>query len=116
MAESVPTSPMLSISDAHRALMFPTLSAAQVERFANQGTIRRMERGEVLIDAGDSVVPFFVVSSGEIEVVRPCEDGDQLVAVHRPGQFNGEANLLLGRRSIMRTQASAPGQLIQLSR
>jgi len=104
------------ISDAHRALMFPTLSEAQIARFARQGTLRRVARGDVLIESGDGVVPFFVVKSGEIEVLRPCDDGDQLVAVHTPGHFTGEANMLLGRRSIMRAQVREAGELIQLSR
>jgi len=104
------------ISDAHRALMFPTLTEAQMKRFARQGTVRRVERGEILIEAGDERVPFFVVRSGEVEIVRPCDDGDELVAVHAPGQFTGEANMLLDRRSIMRCQVSEPGDVIQLSR
>jgi len=116
VAEPAPTNQVLLVSDAHRALMFPTLSEAQIARFAKQGTIRRVERGDLLIEAGDNVVPFFVVKSGEIEVVRPCDDGDQLVAVHAPGQFSGEANMLLGRRSIMRSRARQAGELIQLSR
>src|SRR5204862_5131665 len=44
------------------------------------------------------------------------DDGDELVAVHSPGHFTGEANMLLGRRSIMRAQATQPGEVIQLSR
>ena len=116
MAESAATRAPLIVSDAHRALMFPTLTQAQIARFAKQGTPRRVNRGDVLIEAGDSPVPFFVVSAGELEVVRPCDDGDELVEVHRAGQFTGEANMLLGRRSMMRSQVTDPGEVIQLSR
>jgi thioredoxin reductase (NADPH) len=116
VAEPVLTRQTPNISDAHRALMFPTLSETQIMRLARTGLVRRVERGDIVIEAGDNVVPFFVVKSGEIEIVRACDDGDQLVAVHAAGQFTGEANMLLGRRSIMRARASEAGELIQLSR
>jgi thioredoxin reductase (NADPH) len=107
---------MPNISDAHRALMFPTLNEAQIMRLARAGVVRRVTRGDMLIDAGDNIVPFFVVKSGEIEIVRPCDEDDEVVAVHGAGHFTGEGNMLLGRRSIMRAQASESGELIQLTR
>jgi thioredoxin reductase (NADPH) len=33
--------------------------------------MRAMQRGEVLYEQGDSAVPFFVMVSGELEIVRP---------------------------------------------
>ena len=107
---------MPNVSDAHRALMFPTLTEAQIMRLARTGVVRRVARGDILIDAGDNVVPFFVVKSGEIEIVRPCDEDDEVVAAHGAGHFTGEGNMLLGRRSIMRAQASEAGEVIQLSR
>ena len=52
---------------------------------------------EVLIEQGDSAVPFFVVVSGEAEIVRPSGAAETLVTVHGPGQFTGEVNMLTGR-------------------
>jgi thioredoxin reductase (NADPH) len=71
--------------------MFPTLTAAQVARIATHGTVRPVATGEVLIEAGDAVVPFFVVRSGAIEIVQSSTLGDALVATHGPGHFTGEA-------------------------
>ena len=51
--------------------MFPVLSAAQIARIASHGVIRPITRGEVLIDSGQTNVPFFVLKAGEIEVIRP---------------------------------------------
>jgi thioredoxin reductase (NADPH) len=70
----------------------------------------------VLIEAGDAVVPFFVVRAGEIEIIRPSSLGDVLIAVHGPGKFTGEANMILGRRSLARARASESGEVIQLTR
>jgi thioredoxin reductase (NADPH) len=104
------------VDASHGALMFPTLTEAQIARIAKAGVRRPIKRGDVLIEAGDHVVPFFVVSSGEIEIVQPGRRGDALVAVHGPGKFTGEANLILGRRSLMRAVASKAGEVIQLTR
>jgi len=107
---------MPDISPAHAALMFPTLTPAQIARIAAHGRERPIARGEVLIEAGDPIVPFFVVRSGEIEVIRPSTLGDALVAVHGPGRFTGEANMILGRRSLTRARATEPGVVVELTR
>ena len=107
---------MPDISPAHAALMFPTLTPAQIARIAAHGGERPIARGEVLIEAGDPTVPFFVVRSGEIEIIRPSSLGDALVAVHGPGKFTGEANMILGRRSLTRARATEPGAVVELTR
>ena len=77
--------------------MFPTLSAAQIARTASHGVIRRITRDEVLIEAGQTDVPFFVVLTGEIEVIRPSGLGDLLIALVRADQFTGDISMILGR-------------------
>ena len=57
-----------------------------------------------------------MVRAGEIEIIRPSSLGDTLVAVHGPGKFTGEANMILGRRSLTRARATEPGEVIQLTR
>jgi thioredoxin reductase (NADPH) len=96
--------------------MFPTLTPAQIARIAAHGVVRPIARGEVLIEAGDSNVSFFVVTAGEVEIIRPSSLGDMLVAVHGRGQFTGEANMILGRRSLMRARVSEPGEVIDVTR
>jgi len=111
-----PLRPPPPISDAHKALMFPTLTPALVARLTAHGTVRAVAREQVLIEAGDGVVPFFVVRSSRIDIIQPSSLGDTLVVTHGPGQFTGEGNLLLGRRSLMRAVVSEPGEVIELSR
>jgi thioredoxin reductase (NADPH) len=114
MAQDTRSTPIISAD--HEALMFPTLTAAQIGRIAQSGVVRPIARGDVLIEAGDHLVSFFVVTRGEIEIIQPTRTGDNLIAVHGPGKFTGEANLILGRRSLMRAIASEPGEVIQLTR
>ena len=73
--------------------LFPTLTEEQVRRIAPHGRRRAVARGEVLIDVGDKIVPFFVVLSGEIQVLRPTRSGETLIVTHRAGQFSGEGNM-----------------------
>ena len=96
--------------------MFPTLTTAQLARVAAHGRLRTVQRGDVLIEQGDTDVPFFVVTSGAIEVVRPVGDTETPIAVHGPGKFTGEVNMLSGRRALVRVRASAPGEVIEVSR
>ncbi len=96
--------------------MFPSLTDAQIARIAAHGVVRPMAPGDILIEAGDRVVPFFVVKSGRLEVVQTSSLGETLVAVHGPGSFTGEANLILGRRSLTRIRVTESGEVIQSTR
>ncbi|HEY3268352.1 MAG TPA: FAD-dependent oxidoreductase [Armatimonadota bacterium] len=96
--------------------MFPTLTGAQIARVAAHGRIRQIQRGEVLAEAGDQVVPFFVVTAGRVEVARICGASEELVAVHGPGQFTGEISMISGRRALVLSRASETGEVIELDR
>jgi thioredoxin reductase (NADPH) len=103
-------------SAATASVMFPTLAAGQIARIAAHGVVRPITRGEVLIESGQTDVPFFVVKAGEIEIIRPSSLGDLVIAFHRPGQFTGEVSMLLGRPAMMRVRASESGEVVQLTR
>jgi thioredoxin reductase (NADPH) len=112
--ENTRAAPLTSTAD--KALMFPTLSSAQIARIASRGVIRPITRGEVLIEGGQTNVPFFVLKAGEIEVVRPSGLGDLLVAVLSPAQFTGDISMILGRPAQMRIRVSGSGEVVQLTR
>jgi thioredoxin reductase (NADPH) len=94
--------------------IFPKLTTAQIRRIAAYGRVRAMQPDEVLVEQGDSAVPFFVVVSGEVEIVRPSGTAETLITVHGPGEFTGEVNMLSGRRTLVRMRATKPGELIEL--
>ncbi|MDB5075590.1 MAG: trxB 1 [Chloroflexi bacterium] len=96
--------------------VFPTLTPAQMRRTAAHGHTRALQPGEVLVEPGDSAVPFFVVVSGEIEIVRPAGTAETLVTVHGPGQFTGEVNTLSGRGALLRMRVAKPAEVIELDR
>ncbi|HXK11738.1 MAG TPA: FAD-dependent oxidoreductase [Vicinamibacteria bacterium] len=96
--------------------LFPTLSPAQVARITAHGRARRVRAGEVLVEPSDRIARFFVVVSGEVEIVRVSGDTSERVAVFRPGQFTGEVSLLSGRRALGRIQASEDGEVVEVGR
>ena len=106
----------LPLTSSRAEEIFPILTPAQIRRIAAHGHMRAIQRGEVLVEQGDSAVPFFVVVSGEIEIVRPLGAAETLITVHRPGQFTGEVNMLSGRRALFRMRVTKPGEVIELDR
>jgi thioredoxin reductase (NADPH) len=105
----------LPITSSRIEQIFPKLTLPQIARIEPQGHIRTVQRGDLLIEQGDTSVPFFVVIKGELEIVRPFGTKETLVTVHGPGQFTGEVNTLSGRRSFFRVRATKPGKLIELN-
>jgi thioredoxin reductase (NADPH) len=106
--------PLTQASGTER--MFPTLTPAQVERIAAHGRVRQIRPGEVLVQQGDQIVPFFVVRSGGVEIIRPSNTNETLVALYGPGQFTGEVNMLSGRPALLQVRASESGEVIEVDR
>jgi len=96
--------------------IFPTLTLAQVQRIALHGRVRPVRAGEVLFEAGERSVPFFVVTAGRLEMILPSTTGERLITVYRPGQFTGEVNMLSGRPVLFRSRATEAGEVIELDR
>ena len=96
--------------------LFPTLTAAQLERIAACGTTRDVDAGTTVVEQGDANIPFIVVLSGELEIVRPTAAGDEVVAVHKAGNFFGDIIMLSGRRSMVIARMRVAGQLIVMQR
>jgi thioredoxin reductase (NADPH) len=61
-------------------------------------------------------VPCFVVTAGQIEILRSSGEAETLVAVHAPGQFTGEVNMISARPALFRVRARESGEAIELSR
>src|SRR3954451_12791304 len=82
--EPSPPPPLNSSHDDH---LFPTLTAAQSQRIERRGSRRPIAAGEVLVDAGDAVVPFFVVVSGEVQAMARSGADESIIVTLGPGQF-----------------------------
>ncbi len=104
----------LPLTSSRIEKIFPKLTPAQIGRIATHGRTRSVQSGDVLIEQGDTSVPFFVVITGEVEIVRPFGTHETLITIHSDGEFTGEVNMLSGRRSLVRARATKPSEVIEL--
>jgi thioredoxin reductase (NADPH) len=101
---------------ADDAIAFPTLSDTDMAVMDELGTRRPTAAGDYLYREGDVTYDFVVVVSGVIEVVAHNGTEEQIVAVHGPGKFLGELNLLTGMRVFVSTRVVESGEVIVVPR
>ena len=94
---------------------FPTLSAKDLAALTARGHPREVRAGEVLFAEGERSRSFFVVLEGSIEIVGHAKGVSQVVAVHHPGQFSGDIDMLSGRAILVTGRAAEDGRVIELS-
>ena len=58
----------LPLTSSRIEKIFPKLTPPQISRIAAHGHVRSVQSGEVLMDQGDTSVPFFAVTTGEVEI------------------------------------------------
>ncbi|HEX2080428.1 MAG TPA: FAD-dependent oxidoreductase [Longimicrobium sp.] len=95
-------------------IAFPKLADAQVDALRPRGRVRRVGAGEVLWNEGDRGFNFFVVLSGELEIIDPTGDQPRRVTVHLPGEFTGDVDSLTGRVSLVQARMLVPGEVLEL--
>jgi len=96
------------------AQMFPRLSPEQIARLASQGRRRQVGRGEIVVEQGAASPDFFVVISGEVEIVEPRDGEERRLILLTHGQFTGEISLVAGRRNLLRIRACMDGELLAI--
>ena len=94
---------------------FPTLSAKDLAALSARGHLREVQTGEILFAEGDRNRSFFVVLEGSIEVVGHSKGVPHVVAVHHPGQFSGDVDMLSGRAILVTGRAAEDGRVLELS-
>ena len=77
---------------------FPTLDAAELAALEPMGTRRQVQAGDYLYRTGDSGYDFYVVLSGQVEILLETDGDERVIATHDRGRFLGELNLLTGLR------------------
>src|SRR5207249_2974545 len=88
--------------DLH-SIAFPTLDDRQISRLrtCTAATPRSVEDGQTLFAVGDLDMSFFIVKSGQVEIVDYSGDEPKQVTVHRKGEFTGDVSHLTGAKSVV---------------
>jgi thioredoxin reductase (NADPH) len=97
-----------------RAQMFPKLTEAQLVRVSRLGRRRPVKAGEVLFSQGDEGVHFYVLLSGEMEIVFRRLGQSDVRVTHGPGGFTGEVSLLTGRRALVTSRMATDGEVVDI--
>ena len=95
---------MATVDYVHQ-LAFPKLSDPEVECLAGIATTCSFKDGELVFQAGQRGLPFYVVESGEIAIVDESTDESKTIVVHGPGEFTGDVSLLTDRPAVISAYA-----------
>ena len=74
----------------------------------------RLEAGQTVFKQGDKPDNFYVITEGEVEVVRGANGTEEKIATLGPGKFFGEMGLLSGRPRMATVRATKETHLMAL--
>src|SRR5260370_15117120 len=85
------------------SVAFPTLDETQISQLARctHAEPKLFPDGQTLFAAGDQNINFFIVKSGEVEIVDYSGDEPKTITIHRQGQFTGDISHVTGRPAIV---------------
>ena len=100
-----------------RAIAFPKLDEARIAEVGRCGaaSLKRVQVGQTLFRAGDRDFKFFVIKSGEVEIVDPTGETPKTVTVHGPGEFTGDVAHLTGTPSVVSAVAKTDCEVYEVS-
>ena len=96
---------------------FPVLDEAQMAALGQcaGASLKHYTAGQKLIEVGQRDFKFFVVKSGEIEVVDESGEAPQTIAVLGRGEFTGDVAHLTGGPSLICAFARTPCEVYEMS-
>jgi thioredoxin reductase (NADPH) len=102
--------------DLHE-IAFPTLTDEQMTKLSGctGASISTYSAGDVLVHAGDRDFKFFVIRSGEVEILDQTGDRPTTIAVHGRGEFTGDVSHLTGTPAIFAAVALSECQAFAIS-
>ncbi|NBT20958.1 MAG: cyclic nucleotide-binding domain-containing protein, partial [Actinobacteria bacterium] len=96
---------------------FAATSAESLKKISAAGTTRRLQRGDVLFQEGETPDAMYVVLNGRIAIAignRPLDSRESMLALMESGDLFGELGLLDdGARSAM-ARALEPSSVLQI--
>src|SRR6202011_3554907 len=102
---------------ALRSVAFPKLDESQTVQLGrcSEAKLERYPAGSVLFRVGDRDFKFFVIQSGEIEIVDESGEKPRTVTLHVAGEFTGDVAHLTGSASVVTAVARTDCELYEMS-
>jgi thioredoxin reductase (NADPH) len=100
-----------------KSVAFPQLNAAQMAALEHcpLTKLKRYKDGEKLFEVGDRDLNFFIVKSGQIEIVNESGEKPETVTTLGPGEFTGDVTQLTGGPAIVTAVARGDGEVDEVS-
>jgi thioredoxin reductase (NADPH) len=100
-----------------RAAAFPKLGETQLAELAKcpNTKLRHFRDGEFLFEAGQRDYSFFIIKSGQVEIVDKTGDSPKTVVVHDRGEFTGEVAQLTGSPALVSAVAQGECEVFEIS-
>jgi thioredoxin reductase (NADPH) len=98
------------------SVAFPTLDETQIRKMVSctSAALKVFHNGEKLFSVGDLDFSFFIVKSGEVEIVDDSGDTPKTVTVHHPGEFTGDISHVTGLPAIVNAVAKGETEAYEL--
>ena len=96
---------------------FPKLDETQIATLVRcaGASLKQYRVGEKLFEVGDQGFKFFVIKSGEVEILDESGETPKTVTIHRPGEFTGQGAHLTGRASVVSAVARVDCEVYEVS-
>jgi ABC-type lipoprotein export system ATPase subunit len=107
------------VTNQYVTTALPNLSVDQMTWVARQLERQTFEGGATIVNQGDMADRFFIITRGEVEIVLPHPDGQEIVVDRlQRGQYFGEVGLLSGgtRTATARAAPETEVEVASLSR
>jgi CRP/FNR family cyclic AMP-dependent transcriptional regulator len=99
------------------APLFAGFGSAELKRLARDLYPRQYQAGDVILKEGEEAAGFYVVSSGQVEVVKDLGGSKETVlATLGPGDFFGETALLDGYPRTASIRGLEGGEVLVMTR
>ena len=99
------------------AIAFPKLNDEQIAKLGRYAgaSPKKFRAGEALFHAGDRDAKFFVIKSGEIELVDDTGDEAKTIRVLGAGEFTGDVGHLTGNPKVVSAVAKTDCEVYEIS-
>jgi thioredoxin reductase (NADPH) len=99
------------------SVAFPKLDETQISRLASctAAAPKLFHDGQTLFAVGDQNMNFFIVKSGEVEIIDYSGDQPKTVTIHHPGEFTGDISHLTGLPAIVSGIARGECEVYEVS-
>jgi thioredoxin reductase (NADPH) len=100
-----------------RAVAFPKLDEAQMASLERcpLTVLKQYRDREKLFETGQRDCSFYVVKSGQVEIVDESGETPKTITIHGPGEFTGEVGQLTGGPSLVTAVARGDCEVYEVS-